>query len=120
MKLAAHSRFLIREDLLAAMLRQHRAFRLEVWQLSLTGGPEMVASERDRIIRGCSDLVPGTEIEAWNHGRLIHHGRVSQTVPSMGMFWIIDARNGTRRLLDAAAFDVARLDAPATGPEYLP
>jgi hypothetical protein len=77
----------------------------------------MVASESDRNIRACSDLVPGTEIEAWDHGRLIHCGRVSQTVPSMGMFWIIDARNGVRRLLDAEAFDVLRLNPPSAGPE---
>lgn len=79
----------------------------------------MVVSGRDRNIRACSDLVPGTEIEAWDHGRLIHWGRVSQTVPSMGMFWIIDARNGIRRLLDAEAFDVVRLNPSGAGPEDL-
>lgn len=48
-------------------------------------------------------------------------GRVSQVVPSMDMFWIIDARNGTRRLVDAAAFEVFRRsgssDPPVTEPE---
>jgi hypothetical protein len=69
-----------------------------------------MAPDRNRVIRACSDLVPGTEIEAWDHGELVHCGRVSQTVPSMGMVWIIDARNGTRRLLDVDALDVVRLD----------
>jgi hypothetical protein len=71
-----------------------------------------MAPDRERIIQACSDLAPGTEIEAWDHGRLIHCGRVSQLVPSMGMFWIIDARNGARRLLEADAFDVVRLREP--------
>ncbi len=75
-----------------------------------------MAPDRERIAGACVDLAPGTEIEAWDQGRLIHCGRVSQTVPVMGMFWIIDARNGTRRLLDAEALDVVRLDAPIDPP----
>lgn len=71
-----------------------------------------MAPDRGRVIRACWDLVPGTEIEAWDHGRLIHSGRVSQIVPSMGMFWIIDARNGTRRLLDVDALEVVQLGEP--------
>ncbi len=71
---------------------------------------------RNRVIQACADLVPGTEIEAWDHGRLVHCGRVSQIVSSMAMFWIIDRRNGTRSLLDLDALDVVRLDEPAQPP----
>jgi hypothetical protein len=81
------------------------------------GGEDLImAADRDRIIRSCSDLAPGVEIEAWHHGRLIHRGRVTQVVPSMSMFWIIDARNGTRMLLDADALEVVSLDGPAPEP----
>lgn len=73
-------------------------------------------SGRDgRIIRSCGEIAPGAEIEAWRQGRLIHRGRVSETVPSMGMFWIIDARNGTRELLDADALEVIDFDSAADG-----
>lgn len=60
-----------------------------------------MSGREGRIIRSCGEIAPGAEIEAWRQGRQIHRGRVSETVPSMGMFWIIDARNGTRELLDA-------------------
>lgn len=67
-----------------------------------------MAVDRDRIIHSCSELSPGEEIEAWRSGRLIHRGRVSYTLPSMSMAWIIDARNGTRSLLDLEDLEVVR------------
>lgn len=76
-----------------------------------------MTTDRDRIIRSCTELSPGTQIEAWHHGRLIHLGRVSATIPSMGMFWIIDARNGTRKLLDLEALDVIPLPCPPLAAE---
>lgn len=69
--------------------------------------------DRDRIIHSSSELSPGDEIEAWQSGRLIHRGRVSYTLPSMGMVWIIDARNGTRNLVDLEDLEVVR---PAHSP----
>jgi hypothetical protein len=33
----------------------------------------------------------GDVIEVWHDGRRYNHGKVLQTVPSMGMFWILDA-----------------------------
>jgi hypothetical protein len=51
-------------------------------------------------IGGCAELSVGERVEAWRHGRVTHRGRVSGTVPSMQCVWIIDARTGTRILLD--------------------
>jgi hypothetical protein len=72
-------------------------------------GCVIMAVNEDRLVHSCSELSPGDEIEAWRAGRLIHRGRVSYTLPSMGMVWIIDARNGTRSLLDLEDLEVARL-----------
>lgn len=68
-----------------------------------------MAPERDRLIRNCEDLTPGVLVQAWQCDRLVHFGRVSQPVPSMGMIWIIDARNGVRRLVGTAEFDVVQV-----------
>jgi hypothetical protein len=59
-------------------------------------------------VRDCGELSYGDEVDAWHNGRLHHHGRVIETYPSMGMFWILDARTGTRRLLDVEALDIVR------------
>lgn len=75
-----------------------------------------MAAAEGRIIRSCGELAPGAEIEAWHQGRLVHRGRVTQTVPSMRMFWIIDARNGTRKLLDVDALEVISFDSTADPP----
>ncbi len=76
-----------------------------------------MAADRDRINRSCTELSPGTRVEAWHHGRLIHHGWDSTTIPSMGMFWIIDARHGTRKLLDVEALEVIPLPEPPLAAE---
>ncbi len=52
------------------------------------------------IVRDLGDLVVGDLIEAWHDGRCYNRGKVLQTVPSMGMFWILDTGSGTRKLVD--------------------
>jgi hypothetical protein len=63
---------------------------------------------------GASRLQPGDHIEAWHNGKLFHQGRVTDVVPLLDLFWILDARTGTRRLLDPEALDIVRVD-PAPG-----
>jgi hypothetical protein len=61
------------------------------------------------IVRYLKDLVVGDMIEAWHEGRRYNHGKVLQTVPSMGMFWILDTGSGTRKLVDFESLLVRRL-----------
>jgi hypothetical protein len=79
-------------------------------------------TEDSRVrIRDCGELSFGDEVDAWLNGRIYHHGRVIETYPSMGLFWILDARTGARRLLDVEALVIVRqLPVPPTatsGPE---
>jgi hypothetical protein len=77
-----------------------------------------VAVAKESTIRTCEALANGDEIEAWHDGRLLHRGRVSQTLPSMGMFWIVCARTGARKLVDLEASEIIRVSAPSNpGPE---
>ena len=62
-----------------------------------------------------SRLQPGDHIEAWHNGKLFHQGRVTDVVPHLDLFWILDARTGARRLLDPEALEIIRLQ-PAPGP----
>jgi hypothetical protein len=62
-------------------------------------------------IRSCSELSFGDEIEAWRFGKLLHRGRVNQTLPSVEMFWIICSRTGTRKLVDMEASAILRTPA---------
>lgn len=81
----------------------------------------MNPDSRSRV-RDCRDLSYGDDVDAWHNGKLYHRGRVIQTYPSMGMFWILDARTGIRRLLDVDAWDIvrplpaSRLAGSASGP----
>jgi hypothetical protein len=59
-------------------------------------------------------LQPGDYIEAWHNGKLFHQGRVTDVVPKLDLFWILDARTGTRRLLDPEALEVIRREDTAT------
>ncbi|WP_223257134.1 hypothetical protein [Arthrobacter globiformis] len=69
-----------------------------------------------RII-DCRCLSPGDLVEARYNGRLYYEGKVTETVPVLGMFWILETRTGTRKLLDPLAFHVIRLAAAeGTGP----
>lgn len=55
----------------------------------------------------------GDTIEAWHRGRLFHRGRVTDVVPALELFWILDERTGTRKLLDPEALEIRHLEAPA-------
>jgi hypothetical protein len=77
-----------------------------------------VAAAQESPIRACEALTHGDDIEAWQAGRLLHRGRVSQTLPSMGMFWIVCARTGARKLVDLEASEIIRIAPPSSpGPE---
>lgn len=72
-------------------------------------------------IRSCSELSPGDRVEAWREGKLLHRGRVLAVVPELGLFWLKDARTGTRQLLDLEMLRVLRcplrmLPSPPLGP----
>jgi hypothetical protein len=75
----------------------------------------MNADNRARV-RHCGELSYGDVVDAWHNGRLYHHGRVTKTYPGMGLFWILDARTGTRRLLDVDALEIIRAQSPAQPP----
>jgi hypothetical protein len=57
-------------------------------------------------------LQTGDYIEAWHNGKLFHQGRVTVVVPKLDLFWILDARTGTRRLLDPEALVIVRVSEP--------
>ena len=72
-------------------------------------------------VRSCSELSPGDRVEAWRDGRLLHRGRVLAVVPELDLFWLLDARTGTRQLLDLELLRVLRcplrmLPGPPVGP----
>ncbi len=54
----------------------------------------------------------GDQIEAWHNGKLFHRGRVTDVVPALELFWILDARTGTRKLLDPEALEIRHVEAP--------
>lgn len=70
--------------------------------------------EEARHIRHSSELNVGDEIEAWHNGKLFHRGTVTQTVTAVDLFWILDSRTGTRRLIDAEALVILRAADPGT------
>jgi hypothetical protein len=69
----------------------------------------MTEEQAIEIIRGLEDLVVGDMIEAWHNGRRYNRGKVLQTVPSMGMFWILDTGSGIRKLVDFESLLIRRL-----------
>ncbi|MFC9350575.1 hypothetical protein [Arthrobacter sp. NPDC057013] len=71
-------------------------------------------SAAGRII-DCRTLAPGDMIEASYNGQLYYVGTVTETVPALGMFWILEPRTGTRKLLDPLALYVVRRPAADTG-----
>ncbi|HEY1157576.1 MAG TPA: hypothetical protein VGE95_14960 [Arthrobacter sp.] len=61
-----------------------------------------------------AQLRVGDQIEAWHRGRLFHKGKVTGVVTALELFWILDARTGTRKLLDPEALEIRHVDpAPA-------
>lgn len=73
-------------------------------------------SEQARQIHSSAELSIGDEIEAWHNGKLFHRGQVSQTVASMDLFWMVDAKTGTRRLIDVEALVILRAARTETKP----
>ena len=65
-----------------------------------------------RKIFSSAELKVGDQIEAWHNGKLFHRGAVTQTVAGVELFWILDARTGTRRLIDAEALVILRPAGP--------
>lgn len=63
------------------------------------------------VVRDCSELSEGQEIEAWHNGRLFHKGTVERVLPSAGLFWITDEKTGSRKLLDVEALKIIRAEA---------
>jgi len=57
-----------------------------------------------------AQLRVGDQIEAWHRGRLFHKGKVTDVVPALELFWILDARTGTRKLLDPEALEIRHVD----------
>ncbi|HKU03229.1 MAG TPA: hypothetical protein VJQ80_10510 [Arthrobacter sp.] len=57
----------------------------------------------------------GDQIEAWHRGRLFHKGRVTDVVPALELFWILDARTGARKLLDPEALEIRHVDPEPAG-----
>jgi hypothetical protein len=72
-----------------------------------------MAAQEVRRVRTGAELSVGDEIEAWHNGKLFHRGCVSQTVASMDLVWIRDARTGARRLIDVEALVIIRASTPA-------
>ncbi|MFF2029365.1 hypothetical protein [Arthrobacter sp. NPDC058192] len=66
-------------------------------------------TEEQGIVRDLGELASGDVIEAWHDGRRYNYGKVLQTVPSMGMFWILDAGSGVRKLVDFEALPIRRI-----------
>jgi hypothetical protein len=61
-----------------------------------------------RRITNTRELRPGDVVEARFNGLLYYAGKVTETVPVLGMFWILEIRTGTRKLIDPLAYEVVR------------
>ncbi|XAS63857.1 hypothetical protein ACOM2C_11160 [Pseudarthrobacter sp. So.54] len=68
--------------------------------------------EDARQVYSSGELSAGDEIEAWHNGKLFHRGKVIRTVRATDLFWIVDARTGMRRLIDAEALVILRAEGP--------
>ncbi|MGP4033496.1 hypothetical protein [Pseudarthrobacter sp. 1C304] len=64
-------------------------------------------------VQSCEELLVGDPIEAWHNGKLFHRGKVIRTVADTDLFWILDERTGTRRLIDAEVLVVRRVPVAA-------
>ena len=72
-----------------------------------------MTAEEARRVHSSSELSVGDEIEAWHNGKLFHRGRVTDVVPALELFWILDARTGARKLLDPEALEIRHVEASA-------
>ncbi|KRE80946.1 hypothetical protein [Arthrobacter sp. Soil762] len=62
-----------------------------------------------RVIWTCRELSTGDEIEAKYKDRVIHRGQVTEVIPQLELFWIIDTLTGGPKLLDTAEFAIFRV-----------
>jgi hypothetical protein len=94
--------------------KRFRNLGRECWAQDVeTLGKAMIMDvDEARHIRRSGELNVGDEIEAWHNGKLFHRGTVTQTVTAVDLFWILDSRTGTRRLIDAAALVILRAAPP--------
>ena len=77
-----------------------------------------MTAEVSRQVQSCGELSVGDQIEAWHNGRLFHRGEVIRTVAATDLFWILDERTGTRRLIDSEALVIVRAEVlAATAPK---
>jgi hypothetical protein len=59
-------------------------------------------ADEKTFVSSCRDLATGDDIDARYKRTLVHRGRVTETAPDHGLFWIMDDLTGGRRLLDMA------------------
>ncbi|HEY9357448.1 MAG TPA: hypothetical protein VIQ52_14200 [Arthrobacter sp.] len=52
------------------------------------------------VVHSCSELSPGDYVEAMRDEQVLYRGRVLAVIPELDLIWILDARSGTRQLLD--------------------
>ena len=71
-----------------------------------------MTAEVSQQVQSCGELSVGDQIEAWHNGQLFHRGEVVRTVAATDLFWILDERTGTRRLIDAEALVIVRVPVP--------
>jgi hypothetical protein len=74
----------------------------------------MTEEQANSTVRDLQDLAVGDIIEAWHDGRRYNRGKVLQTMPSLGMFWILDTGSGTRKLVDFEALLIRRITTQET------
>lgn len=62
----------------------------------------------ETVVETCHDLSSGGCDSGRRKGSLVHRGRVTERVPSHGLFWIMDELTGGRRLPDLADLEIVR------------
>ena len=74
------------------------------------------------VVRSCSELSPGDHVQAQRDNTLLYRGRVLAVIPELDLIWILDARTGTRQLLDLDQMRVLHCPVRAVpdipGPEH--
>jgi hypothetical protein len=77
------------------------------------GKEEAMTVDVGQQVTSCGELSVGDRIEAWHNGKLFHRGEVIRSVADTDLFWILDERTGTRRLIDAEVLVIRRVGVPA-------
>ncbi|MFE4196858.1 hypothetical protein ACFRJ9_13395 [Paenarthrobacter sp. NPDC056912] len=68
---------------------------------------------KESLVLRCGDLKRGDVIEGWVSGNRRHRGTVTETMPRLGLFWIVEEQLGERRLLDMNEVAIVRFTATA-------